>query len=127
MHQFYGIAGYVFYHGLYGNVQDKAKAFKCFKIGSEGKDSLSLYYMGIMCELYEAPEGEYDWYDAETFMTLCTDHGGCMAQYAMLWLGDYFADSAKGGDPEEAIDYYKASAKLGNKDAIKILTDYYLD
>ena len=123
----YGYMGYMTYYGEAGIECDYKQALMWFEKGAEENDSLSLYYMGLMCEAYEGTEDKYDWYDAEPFMTRCAEQKGMYAQFAALWLGEFFGDSAKGGDPEVSIDYYTLAAELGNDDAIKYLAEYYYD
>lgn len=123
----FGLMGYLTYYGLGGIENDYTQALIWFEKGAKGNDSLSLYYLGLMCEAYEGTEGKYDWYDAEPFMTRCADGRGKYAQFAALWLGDFFGDSAKGGDPEVSVDYYTMAAELGNEDAVKSLAEHYYD
>lgn len=129
-----GLRGYACYCGIDSPYADTDKAFEYFELGAEENDSLSLYYLGIMCERGETPEqrtgGEhqkYDHYDAERFMSLCADGHGIMEQWACLWLGQYYHDSAHGGDPEEAVTYFVRAADLENEEAVEWLAHIYAD
>lgn len=110
---------------------------KCFTLAekavAEGGDGLGYFLLGYMCDNAETPdqaEGgprqKYDHYDAERFYELCSKTDSRWAVPAHLWLGDYYMDSAQGGDPEIAVEHYEA---IGEKDgeAACRLSDYYWD
>lgn len=129
-----GLTGYCHYNGIGRTEADDEAAFDCFERGAAGGDSLSLYHLGLMCDRAETPdqrEGgprqKYDHYDAETFMERCADGHGMMEQWACLWLGEFYADSARGGDPEIALEYYERADSLDNDEAAGILAQYYTD
>lgn len=129
-----GLRGYAFYCGIDSPYADTDKAFEHFGLGAAGNDSLSLYYLGIMCERGETPDqctgGErqkYDHCDAERFMVLCADGHGIMEEWACLWLGQYFYDSARGGDSGEAVGCFVRAADLGNEEAVEWLVQIYAD
>lgn len=110
---------------------------KCFELAEnaafEFGDPLGYYLLGYLCDNAETPdqaEGgprqKYDHYDAERFYEKCAESDGHWGEQAHLWLGDYFLDSAKGGDPEIAVEHYEAIAEH-NADAAAALSDYYWD
>ena len=110
---------------------------KCFALAekavAEGGDGLGYFLLGYMCDNAETPdqtEGgprqKYDHYDAERFYELCSRTDSRWATPAHLWLGDYYMDSAQGGDPEIAVEHYEAIGET-NGDAACRLSDYYWD
>ncbi len=110
---------------------------KCFALAekavAEGGDGLGYFLLGYMCDNAETPdqaEGgprqKYDHYDAERFYELCSRTDSRWATPAHLWLGDYYMDSAQGGDPEIAVEHYEAIGEK-NGDAACRLSDYYWD
>lgn len=110
---------------------------KCFALAekavAEGGDGLGYFLLGYMCDNAETPdqaEGgprqKYDHYDAERFYELCSKTDSRWAVPAHLWLGDYYMDSAQGGDPEIAVEHYEAIGEK-NGDAACRLSDYYWD
>lgn len=110
---------------------------KCFALAekavTEGGDGLGYFLLGYMCDNAETPdqaEGgprqKYDHYDAERFYELCSKTDSRWAVPAHLWLGDYYMDSAQGGDPEIAVEHYEAIGEK-NGDAACRLSDYYWD
>lgn len=103
------------------------------KAAFEGGDGLGYFMLGYMCDNAETPdqaEGgprqKYDHYDAERFYEICSDKESRWRDQAILWLGDYYLDMAKGGDPEIAVEYYEKIAGH-NADAAGRLSDYYWD
>ena len=117
-----------------GVEQSFDKAFSLAKkAGLDGGDPGALYLLGLMCENAETPdqaEGgprqEYDHYDAERFYELCAQKDSIWKATAISWLGDYYMDMARGGDPEVAIDYYTMIGH-DDPDAAEALSDYYYD
>lgn len=108
---------------------------RCFELAEKaafgGGDGLGYFLLGYMCDNAETPdqaEGgprqKYDHYDAERFYELCSKTDSRWAVPAHLWLGDYYMDSAQGGDPEIGVEHYEA---IGEKDgeAACRLSDYY--
>lgn len=127
-----GLLGYCLYNGIGGFPQDDERAFLLFEQGALVSDSLSLYELGLMCENGDTPdqrEGgprqKYDHYDAEGFMQRCADGDGTFAATAWLWLGEYFLDSARGGDPECGVEYLEKAADAGMPDAVELLAVHY--
>lgn len=110
---------------------------KCFELAEraafDGHDGLGYFLLGYMCDNAETPdqaEGgprqKYDQYDAERFYEICSTIDSRWAEPAHLWLGDYYMNSAQGGDPEIAVEHYEAIGK-DNADAAGKLSDYYWD
>lgn len=110
---------------------------KCFELAEKaafgGKDGLGYFLLGYMCDNAETPdqsEGgprqKYDQYDAERFYEICAGIKSRWRDHAILWLGDYYMDSAQGGDPEIGVEYYEKIAEE-NADAAGRLSDYYWD
>lgn len=103
------------------------------KAAFHGRDGLGYFMLGHMCDNAETPdqaEGgsrqKYDHYDAERFYEICSDIESRWKDLAILWLGDYYMDMAKGGDPEIAVEYYEKIASH-NAEAAGKLSDYYWD
>ncbi len=108
---------------------------KCFdlaeKAAFEGNDGLGYYLLGYMCENAETPDQafggprqKYDHYDAERFYEICAEIDSRWREPARIWLGDYYMDSAKGGDPDVGVEYYESIAEV-NAEAAGKLSDYY--
>lgn len=122
------------YHEGIGVLADLDKCFALAeKAVAEGGDGLGYFLLGYMCDNAETPdqaEGgprqKYDHYDAERFYELCSRTDSRWAVPAHLWLGDYYMDSAQGGDPEIAVEHYEAIGEK-NGDAACRLSDYYWD
>ena len=119
------------YHDGIGVDQDMEKAFKYAEEAAEENEGLALYLLGHMCEHGETPDQEfggdrqkYDHYDAEDFMERCTKTDSSWAESAHLWLGNFFMDMARGGDPEIALEHYEAIGE-NNAEAAGKLCDYY--
>lgn len=96
-----------------------------------GGDGLGYFLLGYMCDNHETPDQasggprqRYDHYDAERFYELCAQTPGRWAPHAHLWLGDFYMDSARGGDPEVAVGHYEACG-YDNAEAAGRLSDYY--
>lgn len=103
------------------------------KAAFEGNDGLGYFLLGYMCDNAETPDQReggsrqrYDHYDAERFYEKCTEIDSRWAEPAHLWLGDFFMDSAQGGDPDIAIEHYEAIGE-DNAEAAGRLSDYYWD
>ena len=127
-----GLLAMMYYDGI-GVEQDIEKAFEYAENAAAGNDGTALYILGHMCENAETPDQEfggprqkYDHYDAEHFMERCCQTDSQWAKAAHLWLGDYFMDMAKGGDPEVAVEHYEAIGE-DNAEAAGKLSDYYYD
>lgn len=125
-----GLLALIHHDGI-GADCDLDTAFTYAEEGARGADGLALYILAHMCEHAETPdqaEGgprqKYDHYDAERFMTLCAATTSSWAAEAHLWLGHYFMDSARGGDPEEALEHFSAIAD-NDLEAAGALADYY--
>lgn len=122
------------YHDGIGVDADLEKSFELAeKAALEGGDGLGYFMLGYMCDNIETPdqaEGgprqKYDHYDAERFYEACSKTESRWRKHAILWLGDYYMDSAKGGDPEIAVEYYESIA-IDNAEAAGRLSDYYWD
>ncbi|MDE6291608.1 MAG: hypothetical protein K2M16_08750 [Muribaculaceae bacterium] len=103
------------------------------KAAFKGGDALGYYILGYMCDKAETPdqaEGgprqKYDHYDAERFYEKCAEKESHWKNYACNWLGDYFLNMARGGDPEIGIEYLEKIADYDAEAAGK-LSDYYWD
>lgn len=99
----------------------------------EGADGLGYFLLGYMCDNIETPDQaqggprqRYDHYDAERFYEKCAEIDSRWSKPAHLWLGDFFMDSARGGDPEIAVEHYEVVGK-DNAEVAGILSDYYWD
>lgn len=122
------------YHGGIGVEQDMDRAFGyAEKAALEWHDGLGYYLLGYMCENAETPdqaEGgprqKYDHYDAERFYELSSKIDSPWRYDAVMWLGDYYMDMAKGGDPEIGVEYYESIAG-SYPPAAEALSDYYWD
>ena len=127
-----GLLAYMYHQGI-GVEVDLDKAFDFAERGAQGNDGTALYLLGHMCDNAETPdqaEGgprqKYDQYDAESFMERCARTESPWAEAAHLWLGDFFLDMARGGDPDVAIEHYEAIGHV-NSDAAGMLSDIYWD
>lgn len=122
------------YHDGIGVPADNDRAFELAEkaIGTDGQP-LAWALLGYMCDHAETPdqaEGgprqKYDHYDAENFYELCADSGSPWAEVARLWLGEFFMNMARGGDPEIALEYYESIGER-NRYAAGALSDYWWD
>ncbi len=125
-----GMLAYIYHEGI-GVEADLDKCFELAEKASDGGDGLGYFLLGFMCDNAETPdqaEGgprqKYDHYDAERFYEKCAETDSPWASMAHLWLGNYFMDSAQGGDPEIAIEHYEAIADT-DADAAGAICDYY--
>lgn len=121
------------YHDGVGVDVNYDKAFEYAERAAELNEGVALYLLGFMCENAETPDQacggprqKYDHYDAERFMERCAATTSSWAEPAHMWLGDYYMDSARGGDPEVALEHYEAIAE-DNTEATSKLSDYYWD
>lgn len=122
------------YHEGIGVPVNLDKSFEFAEKSTEnGGDGLGYYMLGYMCDNAETPDQadggprqKYDHYDAERFFEICSKLESRWKDYAILWLGDYYIDMAKGGDPEIGVEYYESIADH-NADAAGNLSDYYWD
>ncbi|MDE6443175.1 MAG: hypothetical protein K2K64_01950 [Muribaculaceae bacterium] len=121
------------YHDGIGVERDLDKSFGyAEKAAFSGQgDALGDYILGFMCEHGETPDQadggprqKYDHYDAERFYEKCAGMEGPWRDEAVIWLGDYFMDFAKGGDPEVGVEYFESIAE-DNTEAAGRLSDYY--
>lgn len=119
------------YHEGIGVDVDLEKCFELAEKAVEHHDGLGFLILAVMCENAETPdqlEGgprqKYDHYDAERFYELCSQTDTVWAEQACLWLGEYYMDMARGGDPEVGAEYYERIAE-DNRDAAAALSDYY--
>lgn len=119
------------YHDAIGVERDLDKAFEYAEKAAADDEGVALYLLGFMCDNAETPdqfEGgprqKYDHYDAEHFMERCAATSSSWAVDANLWLGRYFFDMARGGDPEYAVECLE---RIGDDDdeAAAMLSDYY--
>lgn len=110
---------------------------RCFdlaeKAAVDGHDPVAFFLLGYMCDNAETPdqaEGgprqKYDHYDAERFYDLCARSESRWKNHAIYWLSDYYMDSARGGDPDVAVDYLETIA-TDDAEAAGRLSDYYWD
>lgn len=127
-----GLLAMMYYDGI-GVEEDLEKAFEYAEIAAAENEGTALYILGHMCENAETPDQEcggprqkYDHYDAEHFMERCSKTDSLWTNAAHLWLGDYYMDMAKGGDPEVAVEHYEAIGE-DNAEAAGKLSDYYYD
>lgn len=127
-----GLTALCLYNG-WGMTRDLDKAFEAAERAALSNEGVALFLLGIMCENAETPDQQeggprqkYDHYDAEHFMQRCAATSSSWAEDAHLWLGHYFMNSARGGDPDEAIDHFAAIGHE-NADAAAALADYYRD
>lgn len=121
------------YHEGIGVKADLDKAFDLAEKAAADGEGLAYFLLGYMCDNIETPDQrtggprqKYDHYDAERFYTLCAATDCRWSDAAHLWLGDYFMDSAQGGDPDQAVEHYEAIAD-NNAEAAGKLSDYYWD
>lgn len=121
------------YHDGIGVGKDLDRSFELAEKAAGEEDPLGFMLLGYMCEHAETPdqaEGgprqKYDHYDAERFYELCAAKESPWKDDAVLWLGDYYMDSARGGDPEIGVEYYESIAPH-NEEAAGRLSDYYWD
>ncbi len=121
------------YHDGIGVGHDIEKSFEyAERAAFDGGDALGYYMLGYMCDNAETPdqaEGgprqKYDHYDAERFYEICAESNSPWAEDAHLWLGNYFMNMARGGDPDEAVEHYEAIGEE-NRKAAGALCDYYM-
>lgn len=122
------------YHDGIGGDADVEKSFHLAELSAfMGRQSLGYYLLGLMCDKGETPDQKeggpqqkYDHYDAERFFEICSQGSKPWSTLAHLWLGDYYINMARGGDPEVAIEHYEAIGK-DNAEAAEKLSSYYLD
>ncbi|MDE7349757.1 MAG: hypothetical protein K2N25_01715 [Muribaculaceae bacterium] len=128
-----GLMALLFYEGI-GVPADLDRSFEyAEKAAFEGGDPLGYYVLGHMCDKAETPdqaEGgprqKYDHYDAERFYEKCAEKESHWKKYACNWLGDYFLNMARGGDPEVGIEYLEQIAEK-DVEAAGRLSDYFWD
>lgn len=128
-----GLLSLIYHEGI-GVAVNLDKSFEYAKKAAfQGGDGLGYFMLGYMCDNAETPDQagggprqEYDHYDAERFYEICSKIESHWKDHAILWLGDYYMDMAKGGDPEIAIEYYEKIAGH-NTEAAGKLSDYYWD
>lgn len=121
------------YHEGIGYPMDLDNSFELAEKAVGEGDPLGYFMLGYMCDNAETPdqaEGgprqKYDHYDAESFYERCAGIESRWRPYAILWLGDYFLDSARGGDPDIGVEYLESIAE-NNAEAAGRLSDYYWD
>lgn len=109
----------------------------CFKLAEtsalNGHDGLGYFLTGYMYDNGEAPgqienrTGQlYDQRDAKRFYEICSTIDSRWREEAIIWLGDYYMDPARGGKQEMAVEYYESIANNNAKAACR-LSDYYWD
>lgn len=126
-----GLKAYIYHEGI-GVEADLDESFRLAEEAAfDGGDPLGYFLLGYMCDNIETPDQDgggprqkYDHYDAERFYEKCAGIESRWQEQAHLWLAEYFMDSARGGDPEVALDHYKAIAD-SNVEAACRLADYY--
>ncbi len=116
------------YHDGIGVPIDLEKAFELTeKAAFDDHDPLGYYLLGYMCYNEETPDQttggprqKYDWYDAERFYEICAKSDSKWRVPACLWLGDYFMNFARGGDPEIGAEFYESIADINEEAARKL-------
>ncbi len=110
------------YHEGIGYPADLEKSFESAEKAADGEDPLGYFMLGYMCDNAETPDQatggarqKYDHYDAEHFYELCARRESRWKDPALFWLGDYYLDSAAGGDPDIGVEYLES------------ITDHYVD
>jgi len=126
-----GLLALMYHEGIGVSVDLDKSCELAEKAAFEGNDGLGYFLLGYMCDNAETPDQKeggprqkYDHYDAERFYEKCTEIDSRWAEHAHLWLGDYFMNSAQGGDPDVAIEHYEAIGE-NNAEAAGRLSDYY--
>ncbi len=119
------------YHEGIGYIVDLEKSFELAEKASDGGDPLGYFMLGFMIDNIETPDQakggsrqKYDHYDAERFYAKCAELESRWQPFAILWLGDYYLDFARGGDPDVAVNYYESIAEH-NAEAAEALSNYY--
>lgn len=128
-----GLLSLIYHEGI-GVPVDLEKSFDyAEKAIDDGKDPLGYYILGYMCDNAETPDQatggprlKYDHYDAEGFYEKCAEHDSHWKAYACSWLGDYFLNMARGGDPELGIEYLEKIAE-NDAEAAGRLSDHFWD
>ncbi|MDE6379189.1 MAG: hypothetical protein K2L11_01855 [Muribaculaceae bacterium] len=128
-----GLLALIYHEGI-GVEADLDKSFEyAEKAAFAGGEALGYYVLGYMCDKAETPdqaEGgprqKYDHYDAERFYEKCAEKDGHWKRYACNWLGDYYLDMARGGDPEVGVEYLEAVAEE-DAEAAGRLSDHFWD
>lgn len=127
-----GLLALIYHEGI-GVAVDLDRAFRYAERAAAQDEGVALYLLGHMCWNAETPDQrdggprqKYDHYDAERFMERCAATSSSWATPAHLWLGDYYMDMARGGDPEVAVEHYEAIGH-DNAEAAGKLSDYYWD
>ncbi len=128
-----GLKAYIYHEGIGVDID----LDKCFSLAEQaafdGGDGLGYYLLGYMCDNIETPDQadggprqKYDHYDAERFYEKCAEIDSPWQESARLWLGDYYMNTARGGDPEIGVKYYESIAE-DNAEAAGKLSNYYWD
>lgn len=128
-----GLLAFIYHDGI-GVEKNLDRCFEyAEKAAFDGGDGLGYYILGNMCENAETPDQEYggprqkyDHYDAERFYEICARIDSVWKESAILWLGEYYMDSARGGDFEIGIEYLESIAAT-NAEAAGLLSDWYWD
>lgn len=124
----------IIYHEGIGIDPDLDKSFEyAEKAAFDGGDAAGYFMLGFMCDNAETPDQatggprqKYDQYDAARFYEKCAEYNSRWREPAILWLGEYYLDSAAGGDPDVGVEYLETIAE-NNADAAGRLSDYYWD
>ncbi len=132
-HEKDGLLALIYHEGI-GVEADLEKSFEyAEKAAFQGGQGIGYYLLGYMCEHAETPDQaesgprqKYDHYDAERFYEKCSEIESPWREPALIWLGDYYMDFAKGGDPEIGVEYLESIA-ADNAEAAGRLSDYYWD
>lgn len=122
------------YHDGMGVAQDFGKCFELTKRAAlEGDDGLGYYLLGYMCDNLEIPnqtcpgvKEQFSQLDAVRYYEKCAVLNCRWSDAAHLWLGNYYMDSARGGDMDVAVKHYETLASY-NAEAAGRLSDYYWD
>lgn len=127
-----GLLALMHHEGI-GVDENLDKSFDYAAKAAEEGDGLGYFLLGYMCDNAETPdqaEGgprqKYDHYDAERFYELCSKVESRWREEAVIWLAEYYMDSAKGGDHEIGVEYFESIADH-NAYAAGALSDYYWD
>lgn len=125
-----GLLAFIYHEGI-GVEADLEKSFNYAEKAAFAGDGLGFFILGFMCDNIETPDQnnggprqKYDHYDAERFYEQCAATDSPWAAQAHLWLGEYYMDMARGGDPEFAVEHYEAIADT-YANAAGALCDYY--
>ncbi len=125
-----GLAALLYHEGI-GVAADPDKCFSLAEKAAEEGDGLGYFLLGYLCgnnEIPDTKEGgakrKYDSGDAVRFYELCARTDCRWAVPAHSWLGGYYLNMDRGGDPETGLKHYEAAADRDG-DAAVALCKYY--